>query len=130
MKNLSNLSFQLCTFETTNNLDKLNLKELHLDCCKMNDYSFVFSMQNLERLTLSGQENLDILKTNTLTNLQYLNISNNNIKVICIDNNYINTLSKYINTNIIKIEHKKNIRLYTTKRDCCYAASFSCFELI
>lgn len=75
MKNLSNLSFQLCTFETTDNLDKLNLKELHLDCCKMNDYSFVFSMQNLERLTLSGQENLDILKFNTLTNLKYLNIS-------------------------------------------------------
>lgn len=75
MKNLSNLSFQLCTFETTNNLDKLNLKELHLDCCKMNDYSFVFSMQNLERLTLSGQENLDILKVNTLVNLKYLNIS-------------------------------------------------------
>ena len=75
MKNLSNLSFQLCTFETTNNLDKLNLKELHLDCCKMNDYSFVFGMQNLERLTLSGQENLDILKINTLTNLKYLNIS-------------------------------------------------------
>lgn len=75
MKNLSNLSFQLCTFETTNNLDELNLKELHLDCCKMNDYSFVFSMQNLERLTLSGQENLDILKVNTLINLKYLNIS-------------------------------------------------------
>lgn len=75
MKNLSNLSFQLCTFETTNNFDKLNLKELHLDCCKMNDYSFVFSMQNLERLTLSGQENLDILKVNTLVNLKYLNIS-------------------------------------------------------
>ena len=75
MKNLSNLSFQLCTFETTNNLDKLNLKELHLDCCKMNDYSFVFGMQNLERLTLSGQENLDILKVNTLVNLKYLNIS-------------------------------------------------------
>lgn len=75
MKNLSNLSFQLCTFETTNNLDKLNLKELHLDCCKMNDYSFVFSMQTLERLTLSGQENLDILKVNTLVNLKYLNIS-------------------------------------------------------
>ena len=75
MKNLSNLSFQLCTFETTNNLYKLNLKELHLDCCKMNDYSFVFGMQTLERLTLSGQENLDILKINTLTNLKYLNIS-------------------------------------------------------
>lgn len=75
MKNLSNLSFQLCTFETTNNLDKLNLKELHLDCCKMNNCSFVFSMQNLERLTLSGQENLDILKVNTLINLKYLNIS-------------------------------------------------------
>ena len=75
MKNLSNLSFQLCTFETTNNLDKLNLKELHLDCCKMSDYSFVFSMQTLERLTLSGQENLDILKVNTLVNLKYLNIS-------------------------------------------------------
>lgn len=75
MKNLSNLSFQLCTFETTNNLDKLNLKELHLDCCKMNDYSFVFGMQTLERLTLSGQENLDILKVNTLVNLKYLNIS-------------------------------------------------------
>ena len=70
-----------------------------------------------------------IIKNRTYR-LQYLNISNNNIKVICIDNNYINTLSKYINTNIIKIEHKKNIRLYTTKRDCCYAASSSCFELI
>ena len=70
-----------------------------------------------------------IIKNRTYR-LQYLNISNNNIKVICIDNKYINTLSKYINTNIIKIEHKKNIRLYTRKRDCCYAASFSCFELI
>lgn len=62
-----------------------------------------------------------IIKNRTYR-LQYLNISNNNIKVICIDNNYFNVLSKY--TNIIKIEHTKNIRLYTTKRDRCYAASF------
>ena len=75
MNNLNNLSFQLCTFESTNNMNKLNLKELHLDCCKMNDYSFVFDMSNLERLTLSGIENLNILNVNKLSNLKYLNIS-------------------------------------------------------
>lgn len=66
----------------------------------------------------------NLIIKNKMYHSQYLNILDNNIKVICIDNNYFNTLSKYINTDIIKIEHTKNIRLYTTKRDCYYAASF------
>lgn len=102
MNNLKSLSFQLCTFEVTNNMQKLKLKEFHLDSCKMNDYSFIFDMKNLERLTLSGVENLNILKLNEMVNLKYLNISHTNCS-----NDVLNILSLeelYIdNSNITNI---------------------------
>lgn len=75
MNNLKDLSFQLCIFNTTENMNMLNLKELHLDCCNIEDYSFVFDMINLERLTLAGLKNLNIYELNKLINLKYLNIS-------------------------------------------------------
>ena len=75
MNNLKDLSFQLCIFNTTENMNMLNLKELHLDCCNIEDYSFIFDMINLERLTLAGLKNLNIYELNKLINLKYLNIS-------------------------------------------------------
>ena len=78
MNNLRDLSFQLCIFNTTENMNNLNIKELHLDCCNIEDYSFVFDMLNLEKLTLAGQKNLNIHKLNKLINLKYLNISHTN----------------------------------------------------
>lgn len=78
LNNLIELKFQLCTINNPERLKELNLKELHLDCCKMNSYSFIFDMHNLEALTLTGQSNLEIKELNKLINIKYLNISHTN----------------------------------------------------
>lgn len=113
MHNLKSLSFELCTFETTNNMNKLNLDELHLNSCTMNDYSFVFDIKTLVRLTLTGVEQLDILQLNTLTNLKYLNISHTkctndvlnivNLEELYIDNSNITNLNFVLELPNLKI---------------------------
>lgn len=113
MNNLKSLSFQLCTFETTKNIEKLNIEELHLDTCKMTDYSFVFEMNKLERLTLTGVEDLNILKLNSLTHLKYLNISHtkctndvlniNGLEELFIDNSNILDLNFVLELPNLKV---------------------------
>ena len=41
LNNLKDLKFQLCDIENVDRLKGLNLKGLHLDCCEMEDFSFV-----------------------------------------------------------------------------------------
>lgn len=75
LKKLKDLKFQLCEIENPNLLKEIKLLGLHLDCSKIDDYSFVYEMTELESLTLTGLSNLDIDKLNKLINLKYLNIS-------------------------------------------------------
>ena len=75
LKKLKDLKFQLCEIENSNLLKEIKLLGLHLDCSKIDDYSFVYEMTELESLTLTGLSNLDIDKLNKLINLKYLNIS-------------------------------------------------------
>ena len=75
LKKLKDLKFQLCEIENSNLLKEIKLFGLNLDCSKIDDYSFVYEMTELESLTLTGLSNLDIDKLNKLINLKYLNIS-------------------------------------------------------
>ena len=75
LKKLKDLKFQLCEIENPNLLKEIKLLGLHLDCSKIDDYSFVYEMTELESLTLTGLSNLDIDKLNKLIDLKYLNIS-------------------------------------------------------
>ena len=113
LNNLKDLKFQLCDIENVDRLKGLNLKGLHLDCCEMEDFSFVYEMINLESLTLTGEVNLEINKLNNLINLKYLNISHTictndvlNIKKLeelYIDNSNINDISFALNLNNLKV---------------------------
>lgn len=78
LKNLKDLKFQLCEITNASRIKELNLLALHLDCLQMDDYSFVYEMDSLEALTLTGVTNLNIKKLNNLVNLKYLNISHTN----------------------------------------------------
>lgn len=139
LKKLKNLKFQLCTIDSINKLNQINLTGLHLDCCEMKDYSIIYEMTNLTELSLTGQENIDINKINNLTNLKYLNISHTictkdvlnlkNIEELYIDNTNIENIeftldmpkliklglsdSQYNNkTEIINKLKQKNIQIY------------------
>ena len=68
LNKLTNIKFQLCEIQNASRLKELNLIGLHLDCSKMNDYDFIYEMNNLEELTLTGS-NVDINKLNNLNNL-------------------------------------------------------------
>ena len=113
LNNLKDLKFQLCDIENVDRFKGLNLKGLHLDCCEMEDFSFVYEMINLESLTLTGEVNLEINKLNNLINLKYLNISHTictndvlNIKKLeelYIDNSNINDISFALNLNNLKV---------------------------
>ena len=98
LNSLTNLRFQLCEIENISKIKDLNLTSLHLDCCKIKNYEFIYELINLQELTLTGVE-IDINKLNNLTNLKYLNISHStctndildiqNLEHLYIDNSYI-----------------------------------------
>ena len=113
LNNLKDLKFQLCDIENVDRLKGLNLKGLHLDCCEMEDFSFVYEMINLESLTLTGEVNIEINKLNNLINLKYLNISHTictndvlnieKLEELYIDNSNINDISFALNLNNLKV---------------------------
>lgn len=100
LDNLKDIKFQLCTFKTIDNLNILKVKGFHLDCCKITDYSFIYEMLELNELTLTGLDNLNISKINKLTKLRYLNISHSK----CINEpiNIYNLEELYIDNSSIK----------------------------
>lgn len=96
---LSKFVFENCEFENADLIGSLKLKSLSLINCKIENYSFVNILENLEELSIVNGI-IEIKKINLLNHLKYLQISYSNI----IDNAElnINTLEElYIdNTNI------------------------------
>ena len=112
LNKLTNIKFQLCEIQNASRLKELNLIGLHLDCSKMNDYDFIYEMNNLEELTLTGS-NVDINKLNNLNNLKYLNISHTkctndvlkieNLEELYIDNSSISNIEFTLELNKLKV---------------------------
>lgn len=99
LTNLSEFVFENCEFENADLIASFKLKSLSLINCKIENYSFVNVLENLEELSIVNGR-IKIEKLNMLNHLKYLQISYSNI----IDNIGLNidTLEElYIdNTNI------------------------------
>lgn len=108
LNNLSEFIFENCEFENADLIASLKLKSLSLINCKIESYSFVNVLENLNELSIVNGI-LEIEKLNMLKCLKYLQISYSNI----IDNKLLNidTLEElYIdNTNISNFVFVNNL---------------------
>lgn len=108
LNNLSEFIFENCEFENADLIASLKLKSLSLINCKIESYSFVNVLENLNELSIVNGV-LEIEKLNMLKCLKYLQISYSNI----IDNKLLNidTLEElYIdNTNISNFVFVNNL---------------------
>lgn len=108
LNNLSEFVFENCEFENADLISSINLKALSLINCKIESYSFINVLENLEELTIvNGQ--IELKKLNRLNNLKYLQLSYSNV-IENIDLN-INALEElYIdNTNINNFNFLNNL---------------------
>lgn len=108
LNNLTEIVFEKCEFENVNLITSLKLKSLSLINCKIEEYSFMSLLENLEELSIVNGT-LEIKKLNMLKHLRYLQISYSNI----IDNEKLNISSLvelYIdNTNIFVFDFLNNL---------------------
>ena len=120
LNNLSEFVFENCEFENADLIASLKLKSLSLINCKIENYSFLNIIMNLEELIIiNGTVDLKII--NMLNNLTYLQISYSNIidgselnisklEELYIDNTNINNfdfLNNLINLKRISIDEKQ-----------------------
>ena len=108
LNNLSEFIFENCEFENADLIASLKLKSLSLINCKIESYSFVNVLENLEELSIINGL-IEIEKLNMLNHLKYLQISYSNIIDKAELN--INTLVElYIdNTNIDSFNFLNNL---------------------
>ena len=108
LNNLSEFVFENCEFENADLIASLKLKSLSLINCKIESYSFVNVLENLEELSIINGS-IEIEKLNMLNHLKYLQISYSNITDSTELN--INTLEElYIdNTNITNFNFSNNL---------------------
>ena len=120
LSNLTEFVFENCEFENADLIASLNLKSLSLINCKIENYSFVNVIMNLEELTIINGT-VDFKKINMLNNLRYLQISYSNIidgselnisklEELYIDNTNINNfdfLNNLINLKRVSIDEKQ-----------------------
>ena len=108
LNNLSEFVFEDCEFENADLIASLKLKSLSLINCKIESYSFVNVLENLNELSIINGT-IEIEKLNMLSHLKYLQISYSNIS----DNAELNidTLEElYIdNTNINNFNFLNNL---------------------
>lgn len=119
LNNLSEFIFENCEFENANLIASLKLKSLSLINCKIESYSFVNVLENLEELSIINGL-IEIEKLNMLNHLKYLQISYSNItdstelnintlEELYIDNaniNNFNFLNNLLNLKKISIDEK------------------------
>ena len=108
LNNLREFVFENCEFENADFITSLKLKSLSLINCKIETYSFVSVLEDLDELSIINGI-IEIEKLNMLNHLKYLQISYSNI----INNTElnINTLEElYIdNTNISNFDFLNNL---------------------
>lgn len=78
MSNLNSLSFDKCTFENINKITSLNLLELSIINCDIEDFSFVYDLNTLKSLSIING-NLSLSKINNLKDLTFLEISSSSV---------------------------------------------------
>ena len=112
LKYLSEITFEACEFENADLIASLRLKSLSLINCNINDYTFVYTINYLEELTIVNGS-VKIEQINKLSYLKYLQLSysniidnvdinNNLIEELYIDNTNISNF--YFLTNLIRLE--------------------------
>ena len=120
LNNLSEFVFESCEFENANLIASRKLKSLSLINCKIESYSFVNVLENLEELSIINGL-IEIEKLNMLNHLKYLQISYSNItdstelnintlEELYIDNaniNNFNFLNNLLNLKKISIDEKQ-----------------------
>ena len=78
LKKLKSINFIRCEFENADLISSLNLNNLDLVDCNINNYKFIYIMSDLISLTvINGEIDFDLI--NRLKLLKYLNVSYSNI---------------------------------------------------
>lgn len=120
LNNLSEFVFENCEFENADLIASLKLKSLSLINCKIESYSFVNVLENLEELSIINGL-IEIEKLNMLNHLKYLQISYssitdstelniNTLEELYIDNaniNNFNFLNNLLHLKRISIDGKQ-----------------------
>ena len=78
MPNLTSLNFDKCTFENINKITSLNLLELSIINCDIEDFSFVYDLNTLKSLSIING-NLSLSNINNLKDLVFLEISSSSV---------------------------------------------------
>lgn len=123
LNKLENLYFEKCEFENADLISSLNLKNLFLINCNINNHTFLCMFSDLEELSVING-NIEISKINKLKKLKYLrlsyskiidndNLSLENIRELYLDNTNIIDLSfinnlPHLNKIVISLEQYKN----------------------
>ena len=114
LKKLKSINFIRCKFENADLISSLNLNNLDLVDCNINNYKFIYIMSDLISLTvINGEIDFDLI--NRLKLLKYLNVSYSNIsndkaylklkdlEQLYINNTSINNFSYLINLINLKL---------------------------
>lgn len=114
LKKLKSINFIRCEFENADLISSLNLNNLDLVDCNINNYKFIYIMSDLISLTvINGKIDFDLI--NRLKLLKYLNVSYSNIsndkaylklkdlEQLYINNTSINNFSYLINLINLKL---------------------------
>lgn len=114
LKKLKSINFIRCKFENADLISSLNLNNLDLVDCNINNYKFIYIMSDLISLTvINGEIDFDLinrLKLLKYLNVSYSNISNNkaylklkDLEQLYINNTSINNFSYLINLINLKL---------------------------
>ena len=121
LKNLKSINFTRCEFENADLISSLNISNLDLVNCNINNYKFIYIMSDLVSLTVvNGEIDFDLI--NRLKLLKYLNVSYSDIsndraylKLNDLEKFYINNTSisnfsyliNLINLKLLSVDEKQ-----------------------
>lgn len=121
LKNLKSINFTRCEFENADLISSLNVSNLDLVNCNINNYKFIYIMSDLVSLTVvNGEIDFDLI--NRLKLLKYLNVSYSDIsndraylKLNDLEKLYINNTSisnfsyliNLINLKLLSVDEKQ-----------------------
>ena len=114
LKNLKSINFTRCEFENADLISSLNVSNLDLVDCNINNYKFIYIMSDLVSLTVvNGEIDFDLIDKLRLLkylNVSYSDISNdraylklNDLEKLYINNTSISNFSYLINLINLKL---------------------------